>query len=199
MNPFLISFLDWLPKIFLWPVLIAAFYFFYFNSRNVAKKLKFLIFAVIGFRIVFAGIKTFFQYFIWINDEFGKLLLPPHQPIFYFLKYVFSHFWINAFLAILISFLFWRFLKALNSYNSRFFGEGDIELGFLAALVSGWPGLVLFLIFSFIFTLLFSVFRGIFLKEAFTRFNLIFVLSAAVVLLYGGVFLEFLGLGVLKI
>ena len=86
----------------------------------------------------------------------------------YFIFYSFWHYWLSAILVIVVAFLFWLILKALQKYQSRFFEDGEVELGVLAALIVGWPGFVVFIPLLFLAVVLVSIFRMVFFKEAYT-------------------------------
>ena len=80
------------------------------------------------------------QYQIWAGNELSKLLLPPHQPIFYFLKYSFTHFFENYLISLTAGLLFLWLANLLNNRcQKRFFEEGEIYLGALAIFVLGHP------------------------------------------------------------
>lgn len=142
-------------------------------------------------RVFYAGVLSWLQYYVWSHNEFSKLLLPPHQPIKYFLQYSWTHFWFNVVLVIASSFAFYLLL--------RFFEETEPELGFLCALIVGWPNFIVFAALAFILMILISFFRTIFLKKFHTAFTLPFLLAALAVLLFGSKLVDILGLGVFRI
>lgn len=190
-------------------IFLTAFYFYYFSARGGSAeggkkdKLKFLInkliVAALSFLALLALIKTMNQYYIWSGNELSRLLLPPHWSIEYFIFYAFGHFWIGTLMVAAISFLFYLFLKFLEKRQSRFFIEGETALGFLAALIVGWPGFVIFLPLVFIFTALVAIYRRLVLRESYTTLGYPFLLAAGLVLVFGRAIIDALSLGVLII
>lgn len=208
--------LKWLPPIFFGIVFAIAVFLYLFRHRSNVISYKLLVISSITFRVFYAALLTISQYYTWSKQGFGRLLLSSpldnSLPAFlnkfpfiaesrwgYFLFYSFGRFWLNVFIAIGVAFVFYLFLKFLKKYRERFFIEGETELGFLTALIVGWPNFVIFIPCVFVFVVLMSVFRGLFLKESYTTLGWPFILAALIVLLWGGKLIQTLGLGVLKI
>lgn len=158
-----------------------------------------LIVGVIIFRVFYAGVLTWLQYYVWSHNEFSKLLLPPHQPIKYFLWYSWTHFWFNVFLSVGVAFLFWLLLRLLKKYQESFFEQEELEIGFLCSLIVGWPNFIIFVAMAFILAILISSFQAIFLKKFHTALSPFFLLAALAVLFFGSKLVDILGLGVLRI
>jgi hypothetical protein len=197
--------LTWLPKIFFAIVflLVAFLYFFYRESKsNEANKLtklisyKSLIVGSIVFRLFYAALLTVSQYYVWSQNKFTQLLLNERG---YFLFYSYGRFWLNAFISIGAAFIFYIFLKSLQKHRERFFEAGGTELGFLSALIVGWPSFVIFLPLVFIFVILISISRRIFIKEIYTTLGWPFILATLAALIFGSKLLLFLGLKVISI
>lgn len=131
--------------------------------------------------------------------KFGFLTAPFEGRLGYFSLYVFEKFWLGMLIAVFVGYLFYLFLKALRRHNGRYFEEGEPELGFAMALLAGWPGLVFFIFFIFVFIIATSIFKTAFLKERLTTFGLPFLLSALTVLILGQKLLQLSGLSVLSI
>ncbi|MGC8775999.1 MAG: hypothetical protein ACP5QN_01650 [Minisyncoccia bacterium] len=143
-------------------ILLVILFLIQIFKRDLLKKITFIwIFAVSG--IFLAGaVESINQYLLWQKDPIFKFLIPPHQNINYFLKFVglrFFSYWILALIAALSlnKIAFW----ANKKYNERFFESEEISLGTLGMFLTGWPGflfyiaLILFLglILSLIYTL----------------------------------------------
>lgn len=178
---------------------------------------KHLLWATIGVRIAYAGLLTILQYFTWAQDKVGSIFL--HESlgksvplsviqdlpwIFgsrwgYFVFYSLLHFWLNVALSIFIAWLFYRFLILLKRHKERFFEEGEVELGFLTALIVGWPAFTLFVPAIFIFVVLASLVRLIIFKEAYTTLGWPFILAALASLAFGSFLLAQSGLLVLSV
>lgn len=217
MREFLLgSFLAFLPPVFFFFLFLIAFTF-YRKERYSATAYRPLVIAAVLFRFFYALILTGSQYLIWAGDPFTKSFLnsPLSQslPITiiqrmpwlfggrlgYFLFYSWGRFWLNAILSVGLSLLFWFFLKLLKKHRERFFREGETELGFLCALMAGWPYLVIFVPLTFVFVVLTSIFRRLILKEMYTTLGYSFLFAIFVTLLLGGKLLQIWNLGVLKI
>ncbi|MEK7464751.1 MAG: hypothetical protein AAB617_03160 [Patescibacteria group bacterium] len=190
---FIKPFIIYAPTVF-FPASLVLAVIFYFQRKN--KAIKNLTITVIGFRIFYALVKSVGQYYVWINDELGKSFLATPG---YFSGYIFQRFWFNVILTAGASFVFLIFLESLKKHKERFFEEGEIELGFLTALIVGWPNLLIFVPLVFISVVITSVFRRIYSKEIYTTLGKPFLLSALVTLLFGGKLVDLLNLGVFQI
>lgn len=210
-------FLGWLPKIFFGAVFlgVAALYFWRRDER-LASRYKQLIAAAIVFRVVYASLLMVAQYYVWAQNRFTQILLDTpldrtlepilkswflifQTPSGYFFFYSFIHFWVNVLFSVAAAFLFYLFLRSLKKYRERFFDYGEVELGFLAALLAGWPHFVPFLIFAFFLVVIVSLFRRITLGELYTTLGLPFLLAALIVLVWGDPLVQLFRLTVLKI
>ena len=182
---------------------------------------KSLIVGSIMFRFFYAFLLTVSQYYVWSQDKFTQILLNsslvqtiPISGIFnkicqlplvncqkfgYFLFYSYGRFWLNALISVAVAFVFYLFLKSLQKHQARFFEEGEAELGFLSALIVGWPNFVVFLSLVFILVILISIFRRVFLKQFYTTLGWPFILAAFASLVLGSNLIAILGLGVLYI
>ena len=196
--------LIWLPKIFFGIIFILAVLIYGLRKSIGLTKSRTLIISSISFHVLYAVLLTISQYYIWSQNKFTQLLLNSSldlsMPVSgYFLFYSFGRFWLNALITIGAAFVFYLFLKFLKKHRERFFEEGETELGFLSALIVGWPNFVVFLPLVFVFVVLLSIFRRVFLKEFYTTMGIPFLLAALIVLISGNQIVNILGLGVLKI
>lgn len=199
----------WFPIIFLWAV-FAVLFFLYVSQNFLERKkgpvpavfpkvYKLLPMILISFYVFYASIKTFAQYYVWSHNSLSKLFLPPYQDLSYFLFYSFGRFWLNALLAIASAFLFYLFLKRLDRYRGGLFKEGEKEFGFSLALVSGWPGFVVFVPLVFIATIALSIARSLAFKLKTTTLGSALLISAAIILIWGSELIAFFHLNVLKV
>jgi hypothetical protein len=192
----------WLPRIFFGGVFILALLAYrHIRKGSAVKKitLRGLVIISVIFKFCYAALLTVFQYFIWKADPFSHLLLSdslselPKQvtgglSIFngqlgYFIYYVISHFWLDAIWSITLAFAFWLILKSLQKYRSRFFYQGETEIGLIAALIVGWPNLLIFVPLVFFSVVLISIYRLIFLKESYTTIGWPLLLAVILTLL----------------
>lgn len=173
--------------------------------------------SMILFYILYACILTVGQYYVWSQDPTQTFLNSPidsslpipivssipwfqTNPLGYFVLYSFIRFWIQPLLSIAMAYAFLYFLKILVKYRARFFEEGDVILGFLTALIVGWPAIIVFLIVTFLSVLIISVIRLVRYNEQFTTLGPSFIIGMIVGLFAANTtFIELLGFGVLRI
>lgn len=74
-----------------------------------------------------------------------------------------------------------------------------MELGFLTALIVGWPNFVIFVPMVFISVIIVSIFRRLFYGETYTTLGIPFLLAALTALLAGSRLIHFFRLEVLNI
>lgn len=195
------------PKIVLGLFLALGFFHYLFRRQ---LNYKWLAIILVASRIFYAIFLTAAQYYAWSKNVLTGFLLDspldqslPAPSLFkrfgYFAFYAYGRFWLNAFIAIGVAFAFYLFLKFLKKRQERFFEEGETELGFLAALIVGWPNFVIFAPLVFVSVVLISIFRGFFLKEAYTTLGWPFLLAAFLTLIWGSWLIQIFHLGVLKI
>lgn len=210
MTEFIIGpFIIWLPIVFLWSVFAVSF--FLYAAQNFLERKKKMIppifskifrllpLILISSYVFYASIKTFAQYYVWSHNSLSKLFLPPYQGLSYFLFYSFGRFWLNAILAVGAAFVFYLFLKTLSRYRQGLFKDGEKEIGLISALLSGWPGVIVFIPLVFIITAVLAIIRLTVFKLRTTTLGLPFLLSAAIILLWGSELVSSLNLSVLKI
>ena len=210
---FLDIFLSWFPAVFLTGALALSAIFYFFKKISASKIFK-LIIAVVSFRIVYAAALTFVQYYVWSQNELTKILArsPLGDGVFpsvfdfvfnsrlgYFLFYSYGRFWLSVFISIAAALVFYLFLRFLRKYRDRFFEEGEAELGFLTALIVGWPNFVIFVPMVFISVIIVSIFRRLFYGETYTMLGIPFLLAALTALLAGSRLIHFFRLEVLNI
>lgn len=180
-------------------IFLTSFYFYYFKKDKLKFLINKLIVAALSFSAILAIVKTINQYYVWSANGLSQLLLPPHQSIKYFIFYVFNRFWLGVLIGAGVSFLFYLFLKFLEKRQSRFFIEGETRLGFLMALISGWPGFVIFLPLVFVSTVLIAIYRKLILKESYTTLGYPFLLATGLALILGRIIIDVLDFGILRI
>jgi hypothetical protein len=194
----------WLPSVFFGLILVSAalIYRKAFSQSEAGpaeKRIKVVLYVAVGFEIFYAIVLSASQYYVWSTSEFTRLLLPPTASIKYFIQYSFTHFWLGTFCSFFLSLLFYSLLSALKKKNENFFLPGETQLGFLCALVSGWPDFVLYLPLLLISTVIVSLARRLIAHEERTTLGWPMILAAVVTLLAGNYLIDLLGLGVLRI
>ena len=159
----------------------------------------------IALKIAYALSETVAQYMVWSGTDFTKIFLTsPSSDIFnfkggFFLFYVLNRFWGGMVLGILIAWLFYKSLLYLKKYNERFLAKGEAELGFLAALLMGWPDFTLFLPMFLVLMIFISLARQVISKEKYTTLGLPMLIAASAILAFEPYFTRLFGLGALKL
>jgi len=215
----LIPFLNWGPYFFcLGVLLIAANKRFGWTGRFSRLNYKSLIWAVFGFKLLYASVETFGQYYVWSGSGFtrlfldknalnldllkefsGKLFIFLNNRFGYFLFYSWGRFWMEIAVSLAAALAFYLFLVFLKKHKERFFEEGETELGFLLALMVGWSNFIIFLPLVFLSVVIVSIFKKLIFKEAYTTLGAPFLLAALIVLLFGGYIVDILGLTALRV
>ncbi len=134
--------------------------------------------------VAYAAFLTIGQYLVWSMDPFLHALvfvpvapqgvvpsaLVPllslfHFPHGYFIFYALDHFWMPLIVALVLAGLFYGVLRALRRWRRDIFSVQEMEIGFLCALLSGWPGIVILIPLALLSALLFSIVRLVWMHE----------------------------------
>lgn len=199
---FLGPFLQWFSTAVNVLVTLAATLWYVTRTRNVFPEAirkhiepRRLLWYAIGFRVLNAIALTFGQYYIWSHDTFGKAFLHaalgPKVPVpfiqhwswlfnnsfGYFVFYSWGRFWAEVVIALGVAWLFYLFLTGLGKYRDRFFEMQETKLGFICAFLASWPGIVVFIVFTFVSVVLVSVVRRIVWKELYTTLGAPFIVA----------------------
>ncbi|OGE85895.1 MAG: hypothetical protein A3J48_00980 [Candidatus Doudnabacteria bacterium RIFCSPHIGHO2_02_FULL_46_11] len=195
----------WLPQIFVAAVLAIAC-LWYLKPQWLSKLkippenlLKNLLIATLTFRLFYPFVLSFAQYNLWSKDPFSQYFLPPHQPLNYFLLYVWGRFWLESVLALAVAGLFWAFLYLIQKNRTGFWTKDDLFLAALLAILTGWPDVIVFLVLVCLYTLLLSLVRLIIFKQTHTQLTSALIIAAIITLLAGDKLINLTGLKVLLI
>jgi hypothetical protein len=209
-----------LGDIFLGIVLLLAIglyaYREYFGAQKLARRYKLIAKVVIWARVFCAGFLTWTQYSVWSQSEMTRifLTLPADDkslpmygflaPLFkwsggYFTFYSFSRFWLPAIASIAMGYLFFLFLKSLRKYRERFFEDGEVELGWVLALIVGYPNFIIFLPLVFFLIIPISIVRMAVLKQHLTTIGYPMILSAILAIIWGSQIMDALGWNALRL
>ena len=182
---------------------IDYLYFKHKNNEGYLKKIsKKGIYAVFGFKIMYATFLTLAQYFVWENNgvtrallklpveekalmSFGFLSKFFNQDGGYYYFYVFARYWLVIIISFAVAYLFYLLLKSLKKYKERFFIGGEPEIGFALAFLVGWPDFVIFLPAIFFLIIPISIFRMLVFKEKLTTLGWPFIISAILAVVLG--------------
>lgn len=221
-NPFfnylLIPFLNWGYYAIGLAVVFAVAGRKFGRSRFLSRiSYKALIWLALAFKVLYASLETFGQYYVWAGGIFtkffldqrvadlgvlkefsGKLFWIFNNRFGYLIFYSWGRFWMSVFVSLVVAAVFFMFLKVLKKYKERFFEEGEVELGFLLALVVGWPNFIVFLFAAFLSVVLVSVIRIIFFKEFYTTLGMPFLIAAFISVFFGAYFINLFNLLALR-
>ncbi len=129
---------------------LAVILVFWIKTREINFKLiKYGIFIVIALFAITGAYSTIATYYAWKAEPVSRYLLPPHQD-WYFFNYAFFHFW-RADIINFLTGLGWAvFLFVIYKYSSgRILDKGEVYLGFLTAMIVGWPKIFAYLAIAF--------------------------------------------------
>ena len=82
---------------------------------------------------------TYATYSLWQAALPSKYLLPPYQPISYFLQYSMIHFFASFFLALGVGIIVCAVLFFLNSRRPHLLMPSDLALLLIGVLLVRWP------------------------------------------------------------
>ncbi|TSC60224.1 MAG: Uncharacterized protein LiPW15_102 [Parcubacteria group bacterium LiPW_15] len=214
---------DWfwsLGDIFLGIVLFSAIGLYAYRESSDASNLgrRYVLIAklIIWARILYSGFITCAQYLVWSQSEVSRIFLtlpadarslPMYgflAPIFkwsggYFTLYSFLHFWLPTLISIAIGYIFLVFLRLLRKHKDRFFESGEVELGWVLALIVGYPNFIIFLPLVFFLIIPISIVRMAVLKQHLTTIGYPMILSAIFAVILGTQIMDVLGWGALKL
>ena len=184
-NLFINPYIFWIPRIFYPLAFVAAAYIYFLNKRKRERNFTRLAIVVVAFRVAYALFETIGQYYVWSQNGFTQLFLPPHQSLSYFFIYAGVHYWLNGAIAIACGVLFALFLRILRKHNERYFDDGEVELGIVLAFIVGWPNFISFLLIVFPSVVLVSIIRRVIFGELYTTLGEPFLVAALVLALWG--------------
>lgn len=178
---------------------LLAVYLYVMKRPELNSKLKIVAGVLTVYFVAVAGIETYLQYATWASDALAKNFLPPVSSVGYFISYSLVHFWLGKIFAIGLGFFFYLFLRLIGKKRDWLFLSGETELGWLCALVAGWPGFAIFVPLVFIVALAITLFRRLALKQERTLLGPAFLVAALLTLIFGNYLINWLGLEVLRV
>ncbi len=226
-NFFLGEFLTYLPRFFYVLVWIGALILFIrpaaagardeISELALRKKYFWLVVAVIGFKIIYAVLLSWGQYYVWAADPLKRIFITApiasDVPLFglfkvlnflktfhggYFIYFVIGRYWLSAFISVFASSLFYGFWKLISIYRAGLLYKYEPNLLFLMALLSGWPGFVLFFCLTIIASLGLLIFL-FFRNQNQISISRIIFFAALISILFAAEIINRIGLLVLKI
>ncbi len=167
--------------------------------RSLCKWITRGIVFVITARIFYAVLMTFLQYRLWGQNEISQFLLPPHQPLRYFLYYSWGRFWLNPVLSIASAGVFYGFLLVVKKYRQILFGARDARVALLATSALPWPGIVIFIPLAFCILAIMTFINSLRAPGSRTAFVPALIVAALIAFFFSGRIIEIFNLSALKI
>ena len=130
-------------------VFLAFTYIWHLKGKLTAQMLKKCVwYAAIFFGLIVAA-EIIAQYYAYKTDPFGKLFLPPHQSIYWFVFSMWKKFVAPYVLSFAAGLFMYAVARSTNaSFKRELFVENDKYVFLLAALILSWPNYVLYLLLS---------------------------------------------------
>jgi hypothetical protein len=135
------------------------------------------------------------QYQIWLMGGQSKFLLPPYQPINYFLFYALARFFAPHLISLFFAILFFFSAKALNKkYQERFFHSEEYWMGALAVFLTGHPGWIFYAVLIIFIYLIIQIFSFLISHYSLLRVSLyyLWIPTAIFVIIIGKYWLQYL-------
>lgn len=143
---------------------------------------RWVVFLPLGWYVLYPSYLTLAQWYAWSHNSFTQILLAsplsPNvpfpswfeftRPLFehaggYFAFYSLGRFWTPAILSVLAALIWWGMLRLTRVAKLTVFSEEDTTLALVAALIVGWPRIIVFVplvvMFAF-FSTLFHTLKG---------------------------------------
>jgi len=116
----------------------------------------------VGIIAVFLCGITFWQFFLWQNNELSQFLIPPHNGWNYFIFYTFTRFWLPYLVSGVIGLLGLLGCWQLNKRtNGRFFYKEEFYFLWIAVFLTGHPGWILYVVLLALVTLVYGIYTQI--------------------------------------
>jgi hypothetical protein len=175
------------------------------------KNVSFSMLVIIAFFLnIFYGLFiTWGQYYVWatgniVSKTFVNSSLPKEvpfssilewaRPLFennlgYFLYYVLGRFWLYIFILFFISIFLYFILKFWNKYRGGFSPDGPLLI-LILMLIAGWPGILVLIPLSFIFSIFYIIFNLLKGRNS-TNIEPAFIIATPIALILGKFILGF--------
>lgn len=141
---------------------------------------KLLWFCVLFFG-AYALVLIAVRYYVLSIDSLGQMLLPPHQSWAWFAQTALQKYLAPFLFALVSGALLYKATHPVNRYfGGELFVKADAYILFIAAMLTGWPGFVLYLFLTVALTALYSLVSSILEKSLAVRILLTFPLIIAI-------------------
>lgn len=152
-------------------------------KRNALTEplLKKMLLSCVAFFGAYALAQAVGRYYFLKIDPFGQLLLPPYQSWGWFAQTALQQYIAPFAFALISGALLFKATAPVNRYfGGELFLKQDAYILFIAALLTGWPGFVLYLCFAVALTALYSLASSIRYRSLAVRIMLTFPLILAI-------------------
>lgn len=175
----------------------------YFRRREHLLKASVIVFITVFLTVIFKIIAASgAQYYLWrYGGGVGEYLLPPYQPIDYFLRYSWQHFILSPAIGLLASLGLVLYFWTLNKiFKKQFLDFEDTLILISGAMIAGWPNMVIYIGIAFTLTIL-RIFYLFYVKREMRRIPMTaaLIIAAFITLLAGEKLVEILNIGFLKV
>ena len=138
---------------------------FYLQTKNKSldkRHLQKIVLTSFAGILALIGLEAHLLYSNWSEGSITQFLLPPHEPISYFLgRFLRFSFWPWIAAAFGGAVIAWLSHKLNAKFDERFFEEEEIPLFALGAFLSGYPGILLYavtiLLLELFLTIIYSI------------------------------------------
>lgn len=130
-----------------------------FLRSYLVSKIKYFFWIPVGIIFAYLLYESGQTYFGWLTSgPPARFLLPPYEPISYYLFYITTRFWLPYLLSLAFSGIAFLTAKYLNKrFDNRFFYDEEPYIIALGMFLSGHPFWLGFLIITGIVYLLYSL------------------------------------------
>lgn len=117
---------------------------FYFRKNEATEKwfLRIFVFMIL-FRVFYAALSTFGQWYVWRGNEIGLYFLRAPSEVWprlgYFVFYVFGHFWLSVLLSIVLAAIIFVAGMIAHHYRPAMISKTETILIGACAAILGWP------------------------------------------------------------
>jgi len=119
---------------------------------------RFLLSGAILIMALVLGYTTYLQFVTWQENEISRFLLPPHNPINYFIFYTFTRIWLQYLISLIVGLVVLTIAQYFNrKHPERFFYKDEPYLLALGLFLPGHPGWILYLVLALTVHLLVAI------------------------------------------
>lgn len=175
----------------------------YFLRREHLTRAATVVFIIVFLTVILKIIlSSGFQYFTWSkSDGIGKYLIPPYQPVDYFLGYSWQHFIFSSAIGILVSAMLVLYFWSLNKiFKKKYLDLEDMLILVSGAMIVGWPNIIIYLSMAFSLTILRMLYL-FYIKREMRRIPITaaLIIAAFITLLAGDYLAQVLQIGWLRV